>query len=128
MLEEIIGFALSCCSLFANEISRVSSCPETSSENAGCEFEDIDNNEQKPFINKEYVDLDLEDHHSNVTNYNIYQNNRKCWKSFRNSLWINLNITFITIIYAAFAIILVYVEMNTTYSCLEWGSHNNTLP
>ncbi|XP_046857172.1 uncharacterized protein LOC124450585 [Xenia sp. Carnegie-2017] len=139
MLEEIIGFALSVCSLFAADTPRVSSNTETLPENTNVEFREIENDAQKTFINKEYDENnyarsseDFVHGRSNLIerNYENCQNSRKVWRTFWKCLWINLNIIVASIISIAFCTTLVYVAMNTAYSCLDWQSHNNnkTLP
>ena len=56
MLEEIIAFSLSLCSLFTADTPRVSSNRESALENVNFEFERIENDTPNTFINKEYDD------------------------------------------------------------------------
>ncbi|XP_046862746.1 uncharacterized protein LOC124456314 [Xenia sp. Carnegie-2017] len=137
MLEEIIGFALSICSLFASDTPRVTSNTETLHESCSFEFRDVDDDAQNNFINKEYDDNNYDEMINEnfgseanqcVTNFDYCETRKKAWKSFWKCLWINFSIIVAIIIPIAFAITLVYVAMNTTNSCRQWQKENNTLP
>ncbi|XP_046857514.1 uncharacterized protein LOC124450905 [Xenia sp. Carnegie-2017] len=141
MLEEVIGLTLSICSLFAADIPKVSSRNETLPDYTNFEHRELENDAQENFINKEFDDdnyndeLSREDLVVNFSSQNTtcYDDNLKesgkVWKTLWKCLWTNLNIIVASIIPVAFCITLVYVAMNTAYSCLEWQNHNNkTLP
>ncbi|XP_046858778.1 uncharacterized protein LOC124452239 [Xenia sp. Carnegie-2017] len=138
MLEEIIAFSLSLCSLFTADSPRVSSNRESALENVNFEFERIENDTPNTFINKEYDD-DIRDEiftqnfaclsNQHVISFEDCGNKGKVWKTLWKCLWTCLNIIAASFIPIVFFITLVYVSMNTAYTCLEWQSHNNnTLP
>ena len=56
MLEEIIGFALSICSLFTADTPRVCSNTETLPEHTNIEFREYEDDAEQSYINKEYDD------------------------------------------------------------------------
>ena len=129
MLEEIIGFALSICSLFAADTPKVSSDIESSPENTNLDFNEFQNDEEQEFISKEFIDNNDDDSSQYGTSYSNCQNGGNVCKIFWKCLLINLNIILTTMIPISFAMALVYVAMNTIYSCMEWQNHNNnTLP
>ena len=134
MLEEIIGLALSICSLFAADTPRVRSNSQTLLEDTNFE---IENEAEQSFINKEYEDNYGETVLENflrtgssphLTNFDGCRNNGKVLKTFWKCLRTNLSIIIASIFPIGFAIMLVYVSINTVFSCMELWRHNMTEP
>ncbi|XP_046857634.1 uncharacterized protein LOC124451044 [Xenia sp. Carnegie-2017] len=141
MLEEIIGFSLSIFSLFVTETPRVSLSAQHEQEDASTDgnihFRLMENDSRSRFINKEYDQSDLNDESeifmADGNQLETYCNNMQNSRNFKSSLWKSLstsiNLTFATILPTLFALTLVYIDTNTTYSCLAWRNYKNkTLP
>ncbi|XP_046857445.1 uncharacterized protein LOC124450827 [Xenia sp. Carnegie-2017] len=95
-------------------------------------------------MNKEYEYLGVEDNYSETSVLlsslrsqnatvidNMQMTRRKFCDSFMNSILTTLKITLASIVQTSVAMVFLYVNMNTTYSCWEWqkrGNNNNTLP
>ncbi|XP_046858777.1 uncharacterized protein LOC124452238 [Xenia sp. Carnegie-2017] len=137
MLEEIIGFSLSIFSLFVTETPRVSLPAQHEQENAGTDgnihFRLMENDSRSRYINKEYDQSDLNDESeifmADGSQLETCCSNMQHSRNFTSSLWKSLstsiNLTFATILPTLFALTLVYIDTNTTYSCLAWRNHKN---
>ncbi|CAB4021475.1 Hypothetical predicted protein [Paramuricea clavata] len=135
-MEEITGMFLSLFSLFVNATPRVS-LREPIDPTSDTEEEGVDDDRWQPYINKEYENFHTHEQLSSVsvnkrlTDYTRLDDawsQRSYWESIRRSLWTTLSITVAMFVPTAFTMAFLYADLNTTDLCLEWQSHNNTLP
>ena len=140
MLDEIIGSFLSLFSVFLKETPRVTFQERTyEAIKDTYETEESGSDKWPSYINKEYEnfsvcqeELDSLLVNGSLSGYTRPRSNSPRWRNYRESIWRSLQTT-LRISFAIFpstALILafLYFHLKTSDLCLEWQSHNNTLP
>ena len=138
MLDEILALLLSLFSLVSNETPRVS-LRETSN----TQEENKDGDRWLPYVNQEYNNVDSSEELTSasllLTNDDLHPGynripggslpeRKSVRKSFRKAIWASISMAFSLILPTAFAILLLYADLNTNDLCFEWQHHNNTVP
>ena len=138
MLEEVIALLLSLFSLVSNETPRVSF-----RETNHTQEKNLNDDRWLPYINEEYNNVDTREELTSVSlllpNEDLYigynrifggssAERKSVWKSLRKAIWASISMAFSLFPPTAFAIIFLYVDLNTTDLCIEWQHHNNTAP
>ena len=138
MLEEVIALLLSLFSLVSNETPRVSF-----RETNHTQEENLNDDRWLPYINEEYNNVDTREELTSVSlllpNEDLYIGYNRIFggssaerksvsKSLRKAIWASISMAFSLFPPTAFAIIFLYVDLNTTDLCIEWRHHNNTAP
>ena len=137
MLEEILALLLSLFSLVSNETPRVSF-----RETSNTQEESTGDDRWLPYINEEYNNVDTSEELTSASlllpnedlhpGYNrisgVSSSERKTvLKSFRKAIWTSISMAFSLFPPTAFAIMFLYIDLNTADLCIEWQHHNNTV-
>lgn len=133
ILEELVGTLISLGSLL------ITQTPPISRENLHRHYrlifeEHPDDEEEQGLIHREYEleqttqlpyyeDLDV-----SVSTSDEFRTNRSLCESLRRSFHVNFVLLLAALLLGVVTIALVYVDLNTTDSCIEWQHFNLTVP